>query len=175
MLDIMIDKANDIYSRWSQGQVIPNVINPHFDECIPDIQERHYSYGQGPQQLDPFAFVHPSLARCIVEVHQRANEMFPMHKICHCSGAERCSQAWGSQPNVPHASPVLPGLTSPVLAPAGLYNQSIPTNTSMLRPTGGRTGPVASTSMTGLAFVNPLNFEIGAISINSDQGLMSFF
>ncbi|KIL59222.1 hypothetical protein M378DRAFT_1018412 [Amanita muscaria Koide BX008] len=179
MLEVMIDKANDIYNRWSQGQDIPNVLKHHFEDCISEGEDRRYHQGYA-HRTDSFAYAHPSLAQCIVEVHQRTKELFPMHKNCQCQDAKRCpSPSWVSRASLPHVTPVLPSLTSPVLAHAGLYKQNDTGATT--RSTGstgffGPTGPQAgsSSASSSLSIVNPLNIEIGAISINNDQGLMSF-
>ncbi|KAF8630972.1 hypothetical protein AX17_005328 [Amanita inopinata Kibby_2008] len=181
ILDVMIDKANDIYNRWSQGQDVPTIVLKHtmddYHNEMEDIGYNAQSFTQQPQQPDSFVYTHRSLAQCIVEVHQRAKSMFPMRKPCQCSAsvAKTCppSHSWSPPPNLPQASPVLPDLTSPVLANAGLYSSAY--QSSVLPGDGPVVVPPPLSPSSRLAAVNPLNIEIGAISINNDQGLMSFF
>ncbi|KAF8340767.1 hypothetical protein F5887DRAFT_439676 [Amanita rubescens] len=178
ILDVMIDKTNHIYNRWSQGQDIPTVVLKHtMDESEFEDSYYHQSYQQQQHRTDSFAYAHPSLVQCIVEVHERARVMFPMRKPCQCSAAtaKSCppSHSWSPPPKVPSASPVLPGLTSPVLAHASLYPTPGSTTGTVLP---GDVPIVPSPlSPTSRSLVNPLNIEIGAISISNDQGLMSFF
>ncbi|PFH53341.1 hypothetical protein AMATHDRAFT_55245 [Amanita thiersii Skay4041] len=180
ILDAMIDKANDIYNRWSQGQDVPTIILKHtmddFHYETEDTQFGGQSYILQPQQPDSFVYTHRSLAQCIVEAHQRAKSMFPLRKPCQCSGsvAKSCppSHSWSPPPNVPQTSPVLPDLTSPVLANTGLYSS---TYQGSVLPMDGPAVPPPLSPTSRLAVVNPLNLEIGAISMNNDPSLMSFF
>lgn len=182
----MIDKTNDIYNRWSQGQDVPTVVLKHtMDDYHSEFDDGNYqqtSYQQQQQQtrVDSFAYAHRSLAQCIVEVHERARVMFPKRKPCQCSAASATScppsHSWSPPPKVSSfTSPVLPGLTSPVLAHAALYHPTPGSTTGTIVPGDVPTAhsPLSPTSRSSL--INPLHIEIGAISINNDQGLMSFF
>jgi len=133
----MIDKANDIYNRWSSGQELPTIVLRHTTDESSDYwpmnggytngsgqltaEVKHSGqqnqYGQPPQtaptQSDSFMRSHRSLAQCIGEVHQRAKALFPMRKPCQCSSkvAQNCppSHSWSLPPNIPsQTSPVLP-------------------------------------------------------------------
>ncbi|KAK2460473.1 hypothetical protein APHAL10511_007520 [Amanita phalloides] len=183
ILDVMIDKTNNIYNRWSQGQDIPTVVLKHtMDDYGAEIEDSYYqppTYPQQSAQSDSFMYAHQSLAQCIVEVHQRAKVMFPMRKPCQCSAttAKSCppSHSWSPPPKVPYASPVLPGLTSPVLGHGGLYQSSPGMTSTTVLPGDAPTVPSPLSPTSRLSTVTSLNIEIGAISINNDQVLMSFF
>ena len=176
----MIDKTNDIYNRWSQGQDIPTVVLKHTMDDYPEFDDSHYqqaSYQQQQPRVDSFASAHKSLAQCIVEVHERAKVMFPMRKPCQCSAAANpCppSHSWSPPPKVSFTSPVLPGLTSPVLDAASYYPTPGSTTGTVL-PGDVPTVPSPLSPTSRSTLINPIHIEIGAISINNDQGLMSFF
>ncbi|KIM35920.1 hypothetical protein M413DRAFT_32150 [Hebeloma cylindrosporum] len=138
VLETMIDKANDIYNRWSNGQELPTIVLRHItDESsdswpinggyttgnsqLTEIKQdsgQQNQYGKQPQtqaqtQSDSFLRAHRSLAQCIGEVHQRAKALFPMRKPCQCSSkmAQSCppSHSWSPPPNIPSQTPpVLP-------------------------------------------------------------------
>jgi len=138
----MIDKTNDIYNRWSNGQDLPTIVLRHTTDESSDHwpmngayangnnqevkhngQQNQYYDGQQPQtqaqtQSDSFMRSHRSLAQCIGEVHQRAQALFPLRKPCQCSSkvAQSCppSHSWSPPPNIPsQSSPVLPPSTMP--------------------------------------------------------------
>ncbi|TFK39045.1 fungal-specific transcription factor domain-containing protein [Crucibulum laeve] len=127
ILETMIDKANDIYNRWSNGQELPTIVLRHITDeygvesdgmgaMMPPPIQTDSQY----ETQDSFAEAHRSLAQCIVEVHQRAKALFPMRKPCTCSAkvVKPCppSHSWAPPPNVPQqTSPVLPEVP-PVLS-----------------------------------------------------------
>lgn len=107
----MIDKANDVYNRWLNGQEIPTMILRHtIDDKKPG--SHGYQQQQSQEPVDPFASAHSSLAQCIAEVHERAKILFPLRKPCMCSAAvaKHCppSHSWAPPPKVPAHHPVLP-------------------------------------------------------------------
>ncbi|KAF9005440.1 hypothetical protein BDQ17DRAFT_1240026 [Cyathus striatus] len=127
ILETMIDKANYIYNRWSNGQELPTIVLQHITDefavdsdvspsggsanSVPNGPEN--SQPLSPTQVDSFRFTHRSLSQCIVEAHQRAKSLFPMRKPCNCSVAlaKNCppSHSWAPPPSVPQqTSPVLP-------------------------------------------------------------------
>ncbi|KAF9046758.1 hypothetical protein BJ165DRAFT_1190906 [Panaeolus papilionaceus] len=119
VLEAMIDKTNDIYNRWSNGQEIPTIVLRHITDDVTfegNLQDTPpYSPYQQPQQLQPdsFARSHRSLAQCIVEVHERAKALFPLRKPCQCSAgvAKPCppSHLWSPPPSITvQCPPVLP-------------------------------------------------------------------
>lgn len=83
----MVDKANDIYNRWANGQELPTIVLRHItDETSSDLGDDQDSDRRSPPTpSDPFLYTHQSLAQCIAEVHQIAKTMFPMRKPCSCS------------------------------------------------------------------------------------------
>jgi hypothetical protein len=182
ILETMVNKANNIYNRWADGQEVQTVLQHVVDEPDADaspiitsgrsgaasftqLENQH----QGTQ--DPFAYTHHSLAQCIAEVHQRAKTLYPKRKPCKCSVTvdPPCppSHFWAPPPNIPHTSPVLPDLYT-VAFQGGVLPSSGPTPTS--------TQPHTPLSLTSkLAVVDTINFELGALSSNTDQSWMSFF
>ncbi|EFI27225.1 hypothetical protein CC1G_15053 [Coprinopsis cinerea okayama7 len=116
ILESMIDKANDIYNRWYNGEEIPTMILRHTnDDDGSGHGSGNHARGQQSDARDPFLNTHPSLAQCIVEVHERAKVLFPLRKPCQCGGAvsKQCppSHSWMPPPQLsPHQqqSPVLP-------------------------------------------------------------------
>jgi hypothetical protein len=115
VLETMIDKANFIYNRWSDGQDVPTIVLRHItDDGSADyensppasygtLQNSGSAYGQqqqtmyGGQQVlqqpsqqhppptDSFGRTHRSLAQCVVEAHQRAKALYPLRKPCQCA------------------------------------------------------------------------------------------
>ncbi|KAF8628808.1 hypothetical protein AX15_003703 [Amanita polypyramis BW_CC] len=178
ILDIMIDKTNVIYNRWSQGQEVPTVVLKHImEDCHVEYEESYYpqqSYTTQAQQSDSFALAHQSLAQCIAEVHERAKAMFPRRKPCQCSvsTAKLCppSHSWAPPPKVPQGSPVLPGLTSPVLSHMGLYHQHPITGATTVLPGNAPAVPSLVSPTSRLGIGNSLNIEIGAISVRKMLG-----
>ena len=109
----MIDKANVIYNRWSNGQETPTIILRHITDEAQDFPEDGQpSRATSESSDDPFASAHPSLAQCIAEVHQRAKALFPLRKPCQCSPTleKACppSHSWSAPPDVSQLPPVLP-------------------------------------------------------------------
>jgi hypothetical protein len=106
-----------------------------------------------------------------VEVHQRAKALYPQRKPCKCSVtvSPPCppSHFWAPPPNIPRTSPVLPDLYS-----AAFHKGVLPLN-GPPPPSPQPQSPLSPTSR--LAVVDTLNFELGALNSNSDQGWMSFF
>lgn len=110
VLETMIDKANHIYNRWSDGQELPTIVLKHvtdFDYST-DVdyangpngesvsmynqqvhyaaqQQQHYAPQKAITQSDSFGRSHRSLTQCIIEAHQRAKSIFPLRKPCQCS------------------------------------------------------------------------------------------
>ncbi|KAF8895146.1 fungal-specific transcription factor domain-containing protein [Infundibulicybe gibba] len=175
ILETMIEKASDIYNRWSNGQEVPTIILRHTDE-FNDIDHNSGPYATPqPEQAfmtpqppsDCFSKTHRSLSQCIVEVHQRAKSLFPMRKPCMCSAATSAScppsHSWSPPPNIPQTSPVLPDLYSSTTSTQGL----LPCNGPVLPP------PLSPASK--LAVVDTLNFELGALNPSSDQSWMAWF
>jgi len=136
MLETMIDKANDIYNRWSNGQELPTIVlrhttdeasvdglanggyggasNAQLAEMVPYAPQSPFLQQQSQEsQSDSFSRAHRSLAQCIAEVHERARALFPLRKPCQCSAAvaKSCppSHSWSPPPNIPsQTAPVLP-------------------------------------------------------------------
>lgn len=142
VLETMIDKANLIYNRWSNGQELPTIVLKHITEdgtsdfdhpnsgqgangepMSPyghqvQYPQQQQQYSQKPQ-TDSFVRSHRSLTQCIVEAHQRAKAIFPLRKPCQCSAkvAQSCppSHSWSPLPNIGlQTSPVLPEITPAV-------------------------------------------------------------
>jgi hypothetical protein len=67
----MIERAEVIYERWADGKEFPGLPVPR-------------SQDDG-STVDAFERAHPSLSRCIVEVHQRTASLFPVHQLCRCA------------------------------------------------------------------------------------------
>jgi len=183
ILETMVNKANDIYNRWENGQeiqtVLQHVVSDEADVGVSQISSSARGF-VAPTQLetqhqqeanDSFAYTHRSLAQCIVEVHQRAKALYPQRKPCKCSGSvtPSCppSHFWAPPPNIPQTAPVLPDLYS-VVAQRGV----LPLNGPMLPPPQPQT-PLSPASR--LAVVDTLNFELGALNSSTDQTWMSFF
>jgi hypothetical protein len=180
ILETMVNKANDIYNRWENGQeiqtVLQHVVSDNAEVCASAVSSSARGFiapshleTQHKQEIsDPFAYTHQGLAQCIVEVHQRAKALYPQRKPCRCS--ERVSPPcppshfWAPPPNIPKTSPVLPDLYSVVFQRGG-----IPLTTPSPQPQS----PLSLASR--LAVVDTLNFELGALNSNTDQSWMSFF
>lgn len=150
-------KANDIYTRWSNGHEIPTVVLRHTDD-YPDTQ------GVALQPTtDSFQNAHRSLSQCISEVHDRAKLILPLRKPCQCSAraASACppSHSWAPPPKLSPTVPVLPELYLSTLARGVVA-------------TGG-SAPISPTSK--FAVVDTLNFELGAINPSTDQSWMAWF
>ena len=114
----MIEKANDVFNRWSTGQPIPTMILRH------TLEDRQRSYDQ---PRDPFAPAHSSLAQCIAEVHERAKIHFPLRKPCQCSASvANCppSHSWAPPPVLPNHHPVLPPEAPVLHSSNGTYRHS---------------------------------------------------
>jgi hypothetical protein len=175
----MIDKANNIYNRWADGQEIQTVLQhvvaddhelAHSPSTVALPSNEYIQQGfvspTPPPTTDSFAHTHRSLSQCIVEVHQRAKALFPQRKPCKCSVtvAVACppSHFWSPPPNLPHTSPVLPDLYS-----SSFQRGVLPANGPSLP------SPLSPTSK--LAVVDTINFELGALNSSSDQSWMSFF
>lgn len=193
----MVNKANDIYNRWSEGQEVQVVLqhvvgeDAHEADIAPPISaslainQRQYSSPSPPLTPDSFARSHRSLSQCIAEVHQRAKALYPHRKPCSCSVNVKTScppsHFWSPPPSVPQQmSPVLPDLYSTANGWGVL-----PRNGPALRMpvqggngggsagVGGNAGPLSPTSK--MAVVDTINFELGALNSSSDQSWMSFF
>ncbi|KAG6916037.1 hypothetical protein DXG01_008760 [Tephrocybe rancida] len=173
ILESMVKKANDIYNRWSEGQEVQTELQ-HVVPTDPAILELDPASGVAPMMAstyvspspppsaDPFARTHRSLAQCIVEVHERARQMFPQRKPCSCTArAASCppSHFWAPPPNIPQTSPVLPDLQN--------YNFK---ELAVAPPTDTRPEPGSKMA----AVVETLNFELGALGAH-EQSWMSFF
>ncbi|KAG6889881.1 hypothetical protein C0995_013855 [Termitomyces sp. Mi166 len=175
ILESMVRKANDIYNRWAEGQEVQTVLQ-HLVPTDPIAHEivdpthlspiingttttttstTTYISPSPPPCADPFSRTHRSLAQCIVEVHERARQMFPQRKPCSCTArAALCppSHFWAPPPVVPQASPVLPDLHN--------YNKyEAPV---LPLPPPADTRPEPGSKMAGV--VETLNFELGALS-----------
>jgi len=201
----MIDKANVIYDRWSNGQETPTIILRHITDDV-DLGEVGQLNTSTSNSEDPFASAHPSLAQCIAEVHQRAKALFPMRKPCQCSPTleKSCppSHSWSAPPDVSQLPPVLPpelplsGLKKATTAIGGVGHGNVCQSTipddlsaSGSHPVFGEglynsgavlpgDGPPLSMTLplsSKLAVVDTINFELGALSASSDQPWMSFF
>ncbi|KAG6810784.1 hypothetical protein H0H92_010351 [Tricholoma furcatifolium] len=180
ILESMVNKANDIYNRWSEGQEVSTVLQ-HLVPNDPAVLEIDPASGLSPMMAstyvspspppsaDPFARTHRSLAQCIVEVHERARQMFPQRKPCSCTQrAAACppSHFWAPPPNVPQASPVLPDL------PVSTYAYKEPAVVPQAATMAIDTRPEPGSKMA--AVVDSLNFELGALGPH-EQSWMSFF
>ena len=132
VLETMIDKANHIYNRWSDGQELPTIVLKHVTdvEYSPDSDYANgdsvsmynqpvqfappqQQYAPQKTQSDSFGRSHRSLTQCIIEAHQRAKSIFPLRKPCQCSAkvAHHCppSHSWSPLPKGgAQTSPVLP-------------------------------------------------------------------
>ncbi|KAG5644901.1 hypothetical protein DXG03_007453 [Asterophora parasitica] len=191
ILETMVNKANDIYNRWSNGQEVQTVLQ-HVVSNDPVAHEFDAAFATSPGSssayvspspppgMDPFSRTHRSLAQCIVEVHARARALYPHRKPCSCSKPAQpavqqpeCppSHFWAPPPTLPQtqqASPVLPNLDME------MYSYSYRESTTFLPPVdkGLRLGDGGSKLA---AVVETLNFELGALSSSGEQSLMSFF
>jgi hypothetical protein len=155
LLERMIGKANDIYTRWSNGQEVPTIILRHNDD--------YGDEGTPVPTLNPFEDCHRSLTQCIVECHDRAKYLFPQRKPCQCnvkSTSTICppSHSWAPPPNLEVSTPVLPELYTMQLA-KGIQESQLP--------------PLSPTSKYS---VDTINFEVGALNPGSaDQSWMAWF
>lgn len=179
ILETMVDKANNIYSRWSDGQeiqtVLQHVVGDNFHEpqrtlgtnTSAEFAQHGFVSPTTPPTSDSFANTHRSLAQCILEAHQRASALFPQRKPCQCSAmvTVECppSHFWSPPPNLPQASPVLPDLYSSSFQTGGVL------------PLGGPALPSPLSPTSKMAVVDTINFELGALNSSSDQSWMSFF
>lgn len=113
----MVDKANDIYTRWANGQELPTIVLRHITEDAGSFisGDEHDNDRRSPMSPpeDPFLYTHQSLAQCIAEVHQIARTMFPLRKPCNCSsrgaqangnGKQTTAVAGERKPSPPNAS-----------------------------------------------------------------------
>ncbi|RDB15331.1 putative transcriptional regulatory protein C1F7.11c [Hypsizygus marmoreus] len=201
ILETMVNKANDIYTRWSDGQeiqtVLQHVVNDDPNELdsmamtIDPYQQQYPIYpGQQQQQTyvspspppasDPFARTHRSLSQCIVEVHQRAKAQFPNRKPCSCSKTTKTncppSHFWSPPPNIPQqTSPVLPDLYSSSFVKGVLPAVKENGKEKEGSGSGGGSGreKVVLEPTSKMAVVDTLNFELG--SLPTSQTWMSFF
>ncbi|KAF8073427.1 hypothetical protein FPV67DRAFT_1410778 [Lyophyllum atratum] len=195
ILETMVNKANDIYNRWSDGQEVqtvlqhvvhndPNALELDLDSMHPPplspLRQHHhqglYVSPSPPPATDSFAHTHRSLAQCIVEVHDRARALYPHRKPCSCSVkvAANCppSHFWAPPPaGMPKASPVLPDLYSYSYKEPGTF--LLPAPPVVGGQQGGQGGLEPTSKMA--AVVETLNFELGALSSNNEQSWMSFF
>ena len=168
----MVNKANNIYNRWADGQEVQTVLQHVVNDDLHEPDAVALAAGFAPQpQTDSFAFTHRSLLQCIVEVHQRAKALYPQRKACKCSITVTApcppSHFWAPPPNIPQTAPVLPDLYSGMMQRGGV-----------LQSYGNAVGvpPEAPLSPASkLAVVDTLNFELGALNSSSDQNWMSFF
>lgn len=131
ILETMVDKANDIYFRWSNGQELPTIVLRHITEDgtsyapgdEPDSERRSPSV---PPE-DPFLFTHQSLAQCIGEVHQIARNMFPLRKPCNCSSrAAQPSNTNGANGVGKQSAPAYNARSSPSHAAATMVQPECP-------------------------------------------------
>lgn len=97
----MVDKANDIYNRWANGQELPTIVLRHITDESSALGDDHDLDRRSPatQPEDPFLYTHQSLAQCIAEVHQIAKTMFPLRKPCSCSVNRAAQQVATSAAN----------------------------------------------------------------------------
>lgn len=193
----MVNKANDIYNRWSEGEEVQTVLQ-HVVSNDPSAQEfdrevigiplpaspTHISPSPPPNS-DPFQHTHKSLAQCILEVHERARTLFPHRKPCSCSTrGPVCppSHFWAPPPIMNVSEPVLPDLhtdsydygyanVSGMGGRAGGVLPRAPTQGPHQYNNQGSGVSLSPTLKMG-AIMDTLNFELGALK---DQGWMSFF
>jgi hypothetical protein len=151
----MIDKANHIYTSWSEGQEVPTIVLKHITEdpysdgdgngqsngyyqqqYAQQQQQKQQQQQQQQQQAqngqansDIFVRSHRSLTQCIVEAHQRARAIFPLRKPCQCSAKVSLScppsHSWSPLPKMGASQ----AQTSPVLPPelpAGVLHSGFP-------------------------------------------------
>jgi len=197
ILETMIDKANDIYDRWSTGHEMPTVVlrqTTTDDECDGGEYGTSQYVAQGD---DPFARFHPRLVQCVFELHQRAKSILASRKACQ-------PRSWGPTPVIPSpCSPVLPpevpqyarissasshsqndlsynGMSSS--SQYGPPDQRIYYSNAVLSSAASSTTPWPPSMLTVLsptskmAIVDTINFELGAINSNNDhQSWMAFF
>ncbi|KAF8158548.1 hypothetical protein B0H34DRAFT_783008 [Crassisporium funariophilum] len=189
ILETMIDKAYDIYNRWSNGQELETIVLRHTTEDLSfeadpysggygkssghatDVdqysQQGHYVHQQlqSPQvqvQSDSFLRSHRSLAQCIVEVHQRAKALFPMRKPCQCSAAVALSCPPSHSWSPP---PKIQSQTSPVLP-----SEVPPAPFARMSPTPGAYGGGGGSLMSS----NP-NFSSQLNGIQALYGIRTSF
>lgn len=113
LLETMVNKANDIYTRWSDGQEVQTVLQhvvdtPDATADAPGVSGIRSTVHPSPQRSDsptqstspspnpsddPFMYTHRSLAQCIVEVHARARALYPNRKPCSCASRGGSAQA----------------------------------------------------------------------------------
>lgn len=160
----MIDKANFIYNRWSDGQDVPTIVLRHItDDSSGDyessppvnygtLQNSGNMYGQPQQaiysgqqqqqqqsqpqqaQTDSFGRTHRSLAQCVVEAHQRAKALFPLRKPCQCSNKVAPCPPSHSWMPPPKVNSQLSPVLPPELPGANVFARSSPA------PSGYSTG-----------------------------------
>ncbi|KIK57140.1 hypothetical protein GYMLUDRAFT_46373 [Collybiopsis luxurians FD-317 M1] len=169
MLDTIIAKANNIFQRWYHGQEVPTVVlrheeehDPLFDELMKMDSNTFVPAPSPPPTDDSFKNAHPILTQCIAEAHERAKIMFPMRKPCQCSiVSTTCppSHSWAPVPAMDISRPVLP-FVYPDIANPLRFNDS-PTIPSHTTP-----------YYTG---ANSVNFELGALQPNTEQGWLGWF
>ncbi|KAJ7600808.1 fungal-specific transcription factor domain-containing protein [Mycena floridula] len=162
VLETMVGKANDIYTRWSNGQNVPTIVLRHTDD-YPDAQLQPLASSHG----DPFSQCHKSLGQCIAEVHERAKVLLPLRRPCSCSDKNRnqpCppSHSWAPPPPISQGSPVLPELYLSNLSRAVVASR-------------GTSVPPLSPNSRFSVGNDTLNFEVGALNPGTDQSWMAWF
>jgi len=188
----MVNKANDIYNRWSEGQEVQLMLQHVVGEAAHEVEsgssssahgangQRTYTSPTPPAQpADPFALTHRSLSQCIAEVHQRARALYPHRKPCSCSVNVKTncppSHFWSPPPVVSQQmTPVLPDLYSSLTMSVGVLPGGGPAlRTASSGMALGSSMPLSPTSK--MAVVDTINFELGALNSQSEQSWMSFF
>ncbi|GLB45485.1 putative fungal specific transcription factor [Lyophyllum shimeji] len=192
-LETLVNKTNDIYNRWSDGQEVQTVLKHVVSNDPASLEldasmamQQHQPSGNvyvspsPPPTADSFSRAHRSLAQCIVEVHERAKALYPHRKPCSCSvkAPTNCppSHFWAPPPApIPQASPVLPELDTSGHSYGTPYKESgayLPT--APAQPLPPQKVTLSPTSKMA-AVVETLNFELGALSSNNEPSWMSFF
>ena len=149
----MIDKANHLYVQWAtKPEDSPPVGDHHGKE--PDVFKT-------VQPKEAFQRTHPDLMQCVVEVHQRADVLFPLRRACKCVLA--------SIPAVAARVAVLPELYTDRIAYGVFGAGGVPAVASL-------TGAISPESSMHMAIVDKASFDFGALESSwSDQGWMAWF
>lgn len=164
----MINKANDVYNRWLNGQEA--LIIKHDEELeaadkVEPLRGPVTSKGQvthlgqfastcrpsTPQTQalpvpDPFAGAHQSLVQCIHDVHERAKGSFPSPSQHHCS-SHPSSYASNHKDHSWHSWNPLPEVGSPVLSEIINFSKDSSLSYERLQPISpsNGTGPALQT------------------------------
>jgi hypothetical protein len=170
MLDTIIAKANNIFKRWYHGQDVPTLVLRHegtFVDQLMKLGSHTSSFAPAPSPPptdDSFKNAHPTLLQCVAEGYERAKMVLPMRKPCQCSKSDpsaSCppSHSWEPPPQMDLSKPVLPPLYPEIANPLGFSDSPV----------------TLSTASPYYAGIDSVNFELGALQTDTEQGWMVWF